>query len=118
MTRKLPPHVERNRVKGHNYLSFRIGKGSRIRLPNDPTSQEFREAYAAALSGDLDVRRPSRAKKDSPGSIGALIASYMRSAGFIKLRNTSKKGYLRRLETIRIDHGHRSVSGLTRERIN
>src|SRR5258705_2220059 len=117
MPRKLPPHVERNRVKGHNYLSFRIGKGPRLRLPNDPTSQEFREAYAAALSGDLDERRLSWAKKDAPGSIGALIASYMRSAGFIKLRDTSKKGYMGRLETIRVDHGDRSVSGLTRERI-
>jgi hypothetical protein len=26
MPRKLPPHVERNYVKGHTYLSFRIGK--------------------------------------------------------------------------------------------
>jgi enterobacteria phage integrase len=37
MPRKLPPNVERNHVKGHTYLSFRIGKGPRIRLPNDPT---------------------------------------------------------------------------------
>src|ERR1035437_9393921 len=52
MPRKLPPHVERNQVKGHTYLSFRIGKGARIRLPSDPTSEEFRQAYAAAMSGD------------------------------------------------------------------
>ncbi len=117
MPRKLPPHVERNRVKGRNYYSFRVGKGPRIRLPNDPTSQEFREAYAAALSGDPVDRRTSWAKKDAQGSIGALIASYMRSAGFVKLRDTSKKGYLTRLETIRVDHGQRSVSGLTRDRI-
>ena len=24
MPRKLPPHVERNHIKGHTYLSFRI----------------------------------------------------------------------------------------------
>jgi hypothetical protein len=41
MPRKLPPNVERNQVKGHTYLSFRLGKGPRIRLPDDPTSQEF-----------------------------------------------------------------------------
>jgi integrase len=117
MPRKLPPHVERNRVKGRNYYSFRVGKGPRIRLPNDPTSQEFREVYATALSGDPVDRRTSWSKKDAQGSIGALIASYMRSAGFVKLRDTSKKGYLTRLETIRVDHGQRSVSGLTRERI-
>jgi hypothetical protein len=48
MPRKLPPNVERNTSKGHAYLSFRIGKGKRIRLPDDPTSPEFRAAYAAA----------------------------------------------------------------------
>jgi hypothetical protein len=42
MPRKLPPHCERNHVKGRTYLSFRIGKGQRIRLPDDPTSEEFK----------------------------------------------------------------------------
>src|SRR5205823_10566405 len=31
---------------------------------------------------------------------------------------TSKAGYMMRLEKIRVDHGHRSVAGLTRDRIN
>ena len=113
MPRKLLPHVERNLVKGRNYYSFRIGKGPRIRLPDNPNSQEFREAYATALSGEVVRAR----KVDPAGSIGSLIASYIRSAGFVKLRGTSKKGYMTRLETIRIEHGQRSVSGLTRERI-
>ena len=52
MPRRLPPHVERNRVKNKNYYSFRIGKGPRIRLPDDPTSEEFRTAYAAAMVGE------------------------------------------------------------------
>jgi hypothetical protein len=46
------------------------------------------------------------------------IASYMRSAQFIGLRDTSKKGYQTRLEQIRVDHGHRAVAGLNRDRIN
>jgi integrase len=117
MPRKLPPHVERNHVKGHTYLSFRIGKGPRIRLPSDPSSAEFREAYAAAMAGDA---APARGvlKTDAPGTIGALVASYMRSVQFIGLRATSKKGYQTRLNQIRVDHGHRAVAGLTRERIN
>ena len=113
MPRKLPPHVERNQVKGHTYLSFRIGKGPRIRLPSDPSSVEFREAYAAAMAGE---RRPI-IRGDQPGTIGALIASYLRSAGFIRLRGTSKMGYMTRLGAMRVAHGSRSVSGLTRERI-
>jgi enterobacteria phage integrase len=113
MPRKLPPHVERNRVKNKNYYSFRIGKGRRTRLPDDLLSEEFRVAYAAAMAGDT----APAPRRDQPGTIGALIASYMRSAGFIRLRDTSKKGYMTRLERIRTDHGTRSVSGVTRERI-
>jgi enterobacteria phage integrase len=117
MPRKLPPHVERNHVKGHTYLSFRIGKGPRIRLPSDPSSAEFREAYAAAMSGESAPTR-TVLKKDAPGTIGALVASYMQTSAFISLRETSKAGYMTRLETMRVDHGHRSIAGLTRDRIN
>jgi enterobacteria phage integrase len=113
MPGKLPPHVERNRVKNKNYYSFRIGKGPRTRLPDDPSSEEFRAAYAMAMAGEP---RPT-IRRDTTGSIGALVASYMRSAGFIRLRDTSKKGYMNRLEAMRVAHGSRSVSGLTRERI-
>jgi integrase len=118
MPRKLPPHVERNHIKGHTYLSFRIkgvNGGKRIRLPDDPTSREFREAYAAAMAGDTETKRTF--KKDAPGTIGALIASYMRTGQFTGLSETSKAGYLSRLETIRVDHGHRAVAGLTKDRI-
>jgi enterobacteria phage integrase len=115
MPRKLPLHVERNHVKGHTYLYFRRGKGPRIRLPSDPNSMEFREAYAAAMGGRSAPKVP---RHDLQGTIGALIASYMRSAQFIGLRTTSKKGYLTRLEQIRVDHGHRAVAGLSRDRIN
>jgi enterobacteria phage integrase len=73
MPRKLPPNVERNQVKGHTYLSFRIGKGPRIRLPDDPTSQEFRNAYAAAMADEASTG--PTIKKDADGTIGALITS-------------------------------------------
>jgi enterobacteria phage integrase len=66
MPRKLPPSVERNHVKGHTYLSFRIGKGKRIRLPDDPTSEEFREAYARAMAGDTEAK--PKPKEDAPGT--------------------------------------------------
>src|SRR5205823_9613474 len=91
MPRKLPPHVERNHVKGHTYLSFRRGKGPRIRLPNDPTSEEFLAAYQAALLGQLAPVR-DRFVPAAPGTIAALIASYMKSAEYVGLRDTSKAG--------------------------
>lgn len=116
MPRKLPPNVERNHVKGHAYLSFRIGKGPRIRLPDDPTSQEFREAYAAAMTGEI-ANKPT-VKKDGPGTIGALITSYKQSGKFKGLGETSKDGYMSRLEAIRVAHGHRAVAAMTKDRIN
>jgi len=116
MPYKLPPHVERNHVKGKTYLSFRIGKGPRIRLPNDPRSEEFQEAYRAALLGQMS---PDRQRKlpPAPGTIAALIVSYLKSRAYRDLRATTKRGYASRIEALRTDHGHRAVAGLTRERI-
>src|SRR3989338_5646406 len=51
MPRKLPPHVELNHVKGRTYLSYRVGKGPRVRLPDDPNSDEFKASYHAAMLG-------------------------------------------------------------------
>jgi enterobacteria phage integrase len=114
MPRKLPPHVERNHVKGKTYLSFRIGQGPRIRLPDDPTSAEFHDAYRDALLGQTPARRR---QPIVPGTIAALIVSYMKSRSYTGLRATTKKGYATRIEILRIAHGHRAVEGLTRERI-
>jgi hypothetical protein len=100
-------------VKNKVYLSFRLGKGPRIRLPDDPSSQEFREAYAAAMA----VATATKPKQDPANSIGAPIASYIASGAFKALGDISKAGYMSRLETMRVEHGHRAVAGLTRERI-
>nr|WP_244422831.1 tyrosine-type recombinase/integrase [Bradyrhizobium sp. ORS 278] len=114
MRRRLPPNVERNVVKGHVYYAYRIGKGPRVKLP-DPSSEEFGAAYQAAIQGAAQTRpAPSQ---DAPQSLGALIASYYDSDEFRSLRASSKEGYRRRLELMRAAHGHRSVGGLTRERI-
>lgn len=55
--------------------------------------------------------------KDTPRSIGALIASYYQSDNFRMLSQGSKVGYRSRLEQVRRDHGHRAVAGLTKERV-
>lgn len=112
MPRKLPPNTDRQ----GKYIYFRIGKGPRTRLPDDPTSQEFRDAYVAAVSGN-PVPKPAGIRIDQPGSIGALIASYKKSAEWHALRDTTKSGYRTRLEVMREAHGHRAVAGLTRDRI-
>jgi hypothetical protein len=42
----LPRYVERDRS---GRFWFRVDRGARIRLPNDPASPEFKTAYSAAL---------------------------------------------------------------------
>nr|WP_210269147.1 tyrosine-type recombinase/integrase [Tardiphaga robiniae] len=115
--RKLPPHVERNVINGRVYYSFRVrrGDGKRIKLPDDPSSNEFMAAYAAALAGN--AIKPV-VIKPVERSINALITSYLQSTEFRDgLRETSKAGYRSRLEIIRREHGHRAVVGMTKDRI-
>lgn len=117
MPRKLPPFCEAWRDRhGKLRVYFRKGKGARIPLPERVGSEEFTAAYQAALAGRVldHTARPSTA---APGTIGALIVSYMRSAAYVGLRGTTKAGYGLRIEALRTEHGHRTVAGLTRERI-
>ncbi|WP_245320073.1 hypothetical protein [Bradyrhizobium sp. LMTR 3] len=99
----------------HTYR-FVAAKDIGVRLPNDPASEEFMAAYQAALLGQSAPVR-DRFVPAAPGAISALIASYMKSAEYVGLRDTSKTGYISRLETLRTEHGHRTVAGLSRERI-
>jgi hypothetical protein len=115
MRRRLPPNVKRNVVKGHAYLSYRVGKGPLIKLPSDPTSDEFKNAYAASIAGEI-ATRPTLAK-DTARSVGALVTSYLNSDAFASLGEGSKPGYRSRMDQIRRDHGHRGVAGLTKDRI-
>ena len=119
MPKKLPPYVDTFRDRhGKKRFYFRRDKRSpRIPLPSSIGSPEFMEAYKSALDGALAQRRSSSPAQTPKDSIAALIKSYMRSTAFLELRPTTKPGYLSRLEALRRDHGERSVSGMTRERI-
>lgn len=118
MPRKLPPYCEAWRDRhGKIRVYFRRGKGRRVALPAHIGSDEFIAAYQAALVGDVVVKPKAGAAIDAPGTIGALITSYMRSSAYVGLRATTKAGYSTRIEALRNDHGCRTVAGLTRERI-
>jgi enterobacteria phage integrase len=117
MPRKLPPFVERWRDRhGKVRVYFRKGKGIRVALPASIGSTDFDAAYQAALSGQLAPAQEHRARP-APGTIDALIISYMHGATYRGLRDTTKAGYASRIEALRTQHGHRTVAGLTRERI-
>ena len=110
-------HIERWRDR-HGMMRFYFRryrhKGCpRITLKGEYGSEEFRASYAAALHGTME-NEDSRPKIERPGNgtLAALIASYKQDAAFKGLRDTTKAGYLSRLDTIQREHGARSVSGL------
>src|SRR5690606_15222464 len=111
------PFVERFRDRrGKLRHYFRRGKGARTALPGLPGSAEFDEAYQSALAGATAARKPKE-PRHAAGTIGALVVSYKGSLAYAKLRATTKKGYVTRLETLLTTHGHRTVAGLNRDRI-
>ncbi|MEJ1933305.1 tyrosine-type recombinase/integrase [Nostoc sp. NIES-2111] len=117
MPRDLPRYVYREIVAGHAYLQFRRGKEKRIRLPDDPKSEEFLAAYAEALAGAVKPGGRKKREKDPPRSLGALITLEMSSVKYRQARASTKVSRSRRYEIIRKAHGHRLVAGLTPERI-
>lgn len=98
MPRLRLPHVDHFPDRhGRVRYYFRRGRGKRTPLPGLPGSLEFRDAYEAALSGT--TAKPAQARR-APGSIGAVIASYFASTGFLNLRESTRKknrGVLERL---------------------
>jgi enterobacteria phage integrase len=119
MPRRLPLFVECWRDRhGKVRIYYRKGKGPRIALPASVGSEEFNAAYQATLAGQFENKGRTRPAQAAPGSIAALINSYMLSAAYVGLRQTTKAGYASRIEALRRDHGHRSIAGLARERIN
>jgi integrase len=117
MPRKLPPFVECWRDRhGRVRVYFRKGKGQRTALPSAIGSDAFNAAYQVALTEQIAAKRARRLPAQ-PGTIAALIASYMRSPAYVGLRPTTKTGYATTLGVLRVEHGHRTLAGLTRERI-
>jgi site-specific recombinase XerD len=117
MPRKLPPFVERWRDRhGKMRVYFRKDRGPRLPLPDTIGSDEFNAAYQAALVGRIAPVRERHARA-AAGTINALVISYKQSAAYKGLRETTKAGYASRIETLRTMHGHRTVAGLSRERI-
>ncbi len=113
MPRKLPPHVESFTDRhGTRRFYFRRGKGKRTPLPLDPTSDAFMAAYADALAGTTPAKRELR--RVMPGTLAALINSYLESPEWRELRKTTQQGYLNRLKHLQDTHGHRAVATMNR----
>lgn len=102
---------------GKRRVYFRRPGQKRVALPGEVGSAEFDAAYARALAGDAERRQTTRAPGPAPGTIGALIIAYQQSADYVDLRATTKTGYQSRMKVLAEQHGHRSLAGLTLDRI-
>lgn len=117
MPRKLPKFVEAW-IDRHGRLRvyFRRGKGPRIPLPAEIGSDAFNREYAEALAGNT-AQRVAKTTAAAPGTLGALVVAYLKSGAYLELRATTQAGYRSRVEILRGAHGDRTLSGMTRERI-
>jgi integrase len=87
MPRKLPPFVTRERSRhGKIVFYFRRGKGARVRLPS-LDSEEFAEAYEAALSGSPRKQR----RVTNAGTIEWLISRYRETSAYMGLSAATRK---------------------------
>ena len=90
---------------GHPRHYFRRPAYPRVTLPGAVGSPEFMEAYQAALSGQ-EAPKPTR---EAPGSFGALVVAYYRSAEFKQLAAVTQATYRNVAERLRAEHGHKPV---------
>ena len=81
-------------------------------MTGDFGSDEFMLPTRGVERWQVDDTRP-KIERPGNGTLAALIVSYKQDAAF-KLRDTTKAGYLSRLDTIQREHGARSVTGLNR----
>jgi enterobacteria phage integrase len=85
-----------------------------VALPGLPGSQEFNEAYAAALQGNpLPPVKPMA--KGGPGSLAEAVTNWQRSPRFANLSASTQVTYRRVLGPILEKHGHRLLRELTPE---
>lgn len=104
MPRKLPKYVTRTITRYKKVLFyFRRDKGPRTRLPDDPRSKEFEEAYAACLAGN-----PIKAKVDKAPSKSFrwLVERYMESSAWSSLAPATRRQRSNILNTIVKEKGN------------
>lgn len=90
MPRDLPEHVERFKTRhGIMIYYFRVGKGARVRLPDDPQSPAFKRKYQEALKAHLEGELKQRDEK----TLGWLIGQYRESGIYEGLAKETRKQF-------------------------
>jgi hypothetical protein len=89
-------------------------------VPGDPLSEAFAAEYRHLLQ-HTNANAPSAAPVDRrayvPGSFGALVADYFRSANFKDVKPSTRAEYSRVLESLQLAHGENPVRQLRRRHV-
>jgi len=96
---------------------FRRNGFKNVSLPGLPGSDEFMDAYRAALKGETNTQINIGASRTKPGTINALTVAYFNSPEFQKLAPSTKQTYRGIIENFRRKHGDKQVATLKREHI-
>jgi integrase len=94
---------------------FRCRGSKQVRLPGLPGSQEFMEAYQAAL--ESGGHREIGAKTSAAGTVGALVSGYLNNQAFKNLAPQTQRSRGRILERFREEHGNKRVATLQRHHV-
>ena len=107
------PFVQTVVARGRVYHRYRRN-GQLIRLPDDPTSPEFNNAYNAAHAG-FEVEDVIGSNALLPGSIAELVAMFKDSAEFKQLGIRTKELYYPFLDDIQHRYGKFPRKSMTRK---
>jgi hypothetical protein len=108
MRLKLPPYVHGYLDRhGHPRYYVRRRGQKKIRLPGQPFSREFMDAYAAALKAAEPI--VMGAGRTVPGSVDMAAISYYASPAFEALAPGTRKNRRSLLERFRADHGSKRI---------
>ena len=108
MTRRAFPGASAY-VDRHGRRRFRYrAKGFSAELGSEWGSPEFVRRYELARRGQKDTS----ARRAAPGTVAAVVASYLGSAAYRDLADLTQRAYRGALDKLRTDHGDKRVAKL------
>ncbi|MCV9940969.1 tyrosine-type recombinase/integrase [Boseaceae bacterium BT-24-1] len=114
MPRPRYPHALREHSRhGKSLWYFRRGKGKRIRLPDDYGSEEFKEAYEAALVGETLQKKPA----GGAGTLRWLWLRYQDSGAWSDLSNATRRQRENIMKHVLETGGDKPLSAITRKAV-
>jgi integrase len=104
------PYLEFKTVKARVYIYFRLERGSKVtrhRLPSNPDSEEFMQAYWMIRSG--------RAKVQCKTTWHSLVTEFYKTPGYLGKAKGTRDNYRRHCEAIREKNGEKDVRRFKRK---